>query len=46
MKTVAICLEILEREITIDKKSGLPKKQRIYFPNGKVLTVYYDNPAR
>ena len=29
----------------IDKKSGLPKKQRIYFSNGKVLTVYYDNPA-
>ena len=34
-----------EREIMIDKKSGLPKKQRIYFSNGKVLTVYYDNPA-
>jgi len=35
-----------EREIMIDKKSSLPKKQRIYFSNGKVLTVYYDNPAR
>jgi hypothetical protein len=35
-----------EREITIDKKSSLPRKQQIYFPNGKVLTVYYDNPAR
>jgi hypothetical protein len=34
-----------EREIMIDKKSSLPKKQRIYFSNGKVLTVYYDNPA-
>ena len=34
------------REIMVDKKSGLPKKQRIYFSNGKVLTVYYDNPAR
>lgn len=34
------------REIMIDKKSGLPKKQRISFANGKVLAVYYDNPAR
>ena len=34
------------REIMIDKKSSLPKKQRIYFSNGKVLTVYYDNPAK
>jgi len=34
------------REIMVDKKSGLPKKQRIYFSSGKVLTVYYDNPAR
>ncbi len=33
------------REITIDKKSGLPEKQLIFFSNGKVLTVYYDNPA-
>jgi hypothetical protein len=39
-------LKNAEREIMIDKKSGLPKKQRIYFANGKVLTVYYDNPAR
>ena len=35
-----------EREILLDKKSGLPTKQRIYFSNGKVLNVYYDNPAR
>lgn len=35
-----------DREILIDKKSVLPKKQLIYFSNGKVLTVYYDNPAR
>ena len=35
-----------KREIMIDKKSGLPKKQRIYFSNDKVLTVYYDNPAK
>lgn len=35
-----------EREITIDKKSSLPQKQQIYFSDGKVLTVYYDNPAR
>src|SRR3990172_769076 len=35
-----------EREITVDKKSILPTKQQIYFAKGKVLTVYYDNPAR
>jgi len=35
-----------EREILIDKKSILPRKQLIYFSNGRVLTVYYDNPAR
>jgi hypothetical protein len=35
-----------EREIMLDKKSGLPTKQQIYFSSGKVLTVYYDNPAR
>jgi len=35
-----------EREITIDKKSALPRKQRIYFPDGKVLTISYDTPAR
>jgi outer membrane lipoprotein-sorting protein len=34
------------REITLDKKNGLPTKQQIYYSNGKVLTVYYDNPAR
>jgi hypothetical protein len=39
-------LKNAEREIMIDKKSSLPKKQRIYFSSGKVLTVYYDNPAR
>ena len=39
-------LKNTEREIMIDKKSCLPKKQRIYFADGKVLTVYYDNPAR
>ena len=35
-----------EREIMLDKKSGLPTKQQIYFASGKVITVYYDNPAR
>ncbi|MFZ2198285.1 MAG: hypothetical protein WAV13_11160 [Thermodesulfovibrionales bacterium] len=39
-------LKNAEREIMVDKKNGLPKKQRIYFSNGKILTVYYDNPAR
>jgi len=35
-----------EREIMLDKKSGLPVKQQIYFPGGKVLAVHYENPAR
>ena len=35
-----------ERELMLDKKTGLPTKQQIYFSNGKVLTIYYDNPAR
>jgi hypothetical protein len=35
-----------EREILINKKSMLPDKQQISFPNGKILTVYYDNPVR
>lgn len=39
-------LKNADRELMVDKKSGLPKKQRIYFVNGKVLTVYYDNPAK
>ena len=34
-----------ERVVLIDKKSGLPVRQEIYL-NGRVLTVYYDNPAR
>ena len=34
-----------EREIMIDKKNILPKKQHIYFPNGKELTIDYENPA-
>lgn len=33
------------REVLIGKKDILPKKQLISFPNGKTLTVYYDNPA-
>ncbi len=39
-------LKNAERQLMIDRKNGLPKKQRIYFANGKILTVYYDNPAR
>ncbi len=34
-----------EREIMLDKKSGLPVRQQINFANGKTLNVYYDNPA-
>jgi len=34
-----------EREIWIDKRTLLPKRQRIYFEEGKYLNVYYDDPA-
>lgn len=34
-----------EREVMIDKENILPKKQHIYYPNGKVLTIDYYNPA-
>jgi hypothetical protein len=33
------------REITVDKKSMLPVKQQIFLPDGKMLSVYYENPA-
>ena len=35
-----------DRELWIDKKTFLPARQNIYFEDGKVLNVYYDNPAR
>lgn len=35
-----------DRELWIDKQTFLPKKQKIYFDDGKALTIYYDNPAR
>jgi hypothetical protein len=34
------------REITVDKESMLPLKQQIFFSDGKMISVYYDNPAK
>ena len=39
-------MESPDREIWIDKKTFLPARQNIYFEDGKVLNVYYDNPAK
>lgn len=39
-------LESPDRKIWIDKKTFLPARQNIYFEDGKVLNVYYDNPAK
>ena len=39
-------LESPDREIWIDKKTFLPARQNIYFEDGKVLNVYYDNPTK
>lgn len=39
-------LESPDREIWIDKKTFLPARQNIYFEDGKVLNVYYDNPTQ
>ncbi len=38
-------LESPDREIWIDKKTFLPARQNIYFEDGRVLNVYYDNPT-
>lgn len=38
-------LKNLTREIIIDKKTMLPKRQKIYFPDGKELRISYQNPA-
>lgn len=34
------------REIWVDKRTFLPKRQKIYFDDGKELNMYYDGPAR
>jgi hypothetical protein len=39
-------LESPDRKIWIDKKTFLPARQNIYFEDGKVLNVYYDNPTK
>ncbi len=41
-----LLLENIERLIWIDKKTFLPKRQKIFFDDGRELTIYYDNPAR
>jgi hypothetical protein len=33
------------REVWIDKDTFLPKRQNIYFKNGKMLAIYYEGPA-
>ncbi len=33
------------REVWIDKDTFLPKLQNIYFKNGKMLAIYYEEPA-
>jgi hypothetical protein len=33
------------REIWVDKSTFLPRQQNIYFKNGKMLSVYYEEPA-
>jgi len=39
-------LENPARRIWVDKKTFLPKRQDIFFEDGREITVYYDNPAR
>ena len=39
-------LESPGREIWIDKKTFLPARQNIYFEDGNVLNVNYDNPTK
>lgn len=39
-------LEGPDREVWIDKKTFLPARQNIYFEDGKVLNVHYDNPIK
>lgn len=39
-------LESPDREIWIDKRTFLPVRQNIYFEDGRVLNVHYDNPAK
>jgi hypothetical protein len=39
-------LENPVRRIWVDKKTFLPKRQDIFFEDGRELTIYYDNPAR
>ncbi|MBI5640811.1 MAG: hypothetical protein HZA17_10325 [Nitrospirae bacterium] len=39
-------LRNLTREVWVDKKTFLPKKQKIYFDEGGELTIYYDFPVR
>ena len=34
------------REVTIDKRTGLPVQQRLYLPDGKVLDISYGVPAQ
>jgi hypothetical protein len=35
-----------QREVWISKKTLLPEKQKVYFESGRILVIYYDNPAQ
>lgn len=35
-----------ERELWLDKKTALPKKQMIFLEDGRELSVYYDDPVK
>jgi hypothetical protein len=39
-------LASLDRVVWISKQTLLPQKQKIYFSDGRELTVYYDNPVK
>ncbi|MBI5849208.1 MAG: hypothetical protein HZB31_14895 [Nitrospirae bacterium] len=41
-----LILQNAAREVVLDRKTLLPQKQRIFFDDGKQLTVFYSNPAQ
>ena len=42
----SVIMQNSTRTLWLDKRTMLPRKQRIDFDDGKQLTVLYDNPAR
>lgn len=41
-----LVLQNATRQVVLDRKTMLPRKQRISFDDGKQLTVFYDNPLQ